>query len=157
MTFLQAIKALRFLALLALAPGPALALGEADSILAPLLPRLAHGDKDVTAFRDVNVIPIDSTRVLRGQTVIVSGGRIVALGPAGKTVIPTGATVIEGRGRYLIPGLVDMHAHPSVGFPTSARNLVRQRGPGLARPLADRAPIFADHVPVHHRAAIGGA
>jgi len=88
-----------------------LALGEADSILKPLLPRLSRADRQVTVFRDVNVIPMDSARVLAHQTVVISGSRIVAFGPARKTVIPSDATVIDGTGRFLIPGLIDMHFH----------------------------------------------
>jgi hypothetical protein len=99
------------------APAPLLALGEADSILKPLLPRLARADREVTVFQDVNVIPMDSARVVPHQTVVISGSRIVAFGPAGKTVTPSGATVIDGAGRYLIPGLLDMHFHlPSPGI-----------------------------------------
>ena len=105
------------LAFLLAPPATSLALGEPDSILKPLLPRLAHANQAVTAFRDVNVIPMDSARVVPHQTVVVSGSRIVAFGPAAKTVIPIGASVIEGAGRYLIPGLVDMHFHlPSPGI-----------------------------------------
>lgn len=113
----SASLALMLLALFLAAPSPVLALGEADSILKPLLPRLARADRAVTVFQDVNVIPMDSARVLPHQTVVVSGGRIVAFGPAGKTVAPSGATVIDGAGRYLIPGLLDMHFHlPSPGI-----------------------------------------
>jgi imidazolonepropionase-like amidohydrolase len=66
----------------------------------------------VVAFTGVNVIPMDgSPRVLRNHTVLVSGGRITGLGPTAATAIPAGATRIEGEGRYLIPGLAEMHAH----------------------------------------------
>jgi len=113
----SASLALALLAFLVAAPTPSLALGEADSILKPLLPRLARADKEVTVFRNVNVIPMDSARVLPHQTVVISGSRIVAFGPAAKTVMPPDAKVIDGAGRYLIPGLVDMHFHlPSPGF-----------------------------------------
>ncbi len=61
------------------------------------------------AFRNVNVIPMDTERVLERQTVIVRDGIIVAIGP--KTKIPKGATIIDGTGKFLIPGLVDMHTH----------------------------------------------
>jgi imidazolonepropionase-like amidohydrolase len=111
-----ATLALALFAFLVAAPPPSLALGDADSILAPLLPRLVRADKQVTVFRDVNVIPMDSARVLPHRTVVISGSRIVAFGPAAKTVVPSGANVIDGAGRYLIPGLVDMHFHlPSPG------------------------------------------
>ena len=58
-------------------PVPVLALGEADSILKPLLPRLGRADREVTVFQDVNVIPMDSARVVPHQTVVISGSRIV--------------------------------------------------------------------------------
>ncbi|MBR9989452.1 MAG: amidohydrolase family protein [Gemmatimonadetes bacterium] len=63
------------------------------------------------AFTDVNVIPMDSERVLSGQTVVVRNGRISAMGPASSTVVPAGATRIDGSGRYLLPGLAEMHGH----------------------------------------------
>lgn len=65
----------------------------------------------VTAFVNVSVVPMDRERVLPKQTVVVRGDRIVALGPAGRVRVPAEATRIDGRGRYLIPGLADMHAH----------------------------------------------
>jgi imidazolonepropionase-like amidohydrolase len=69
----------------------------------------------VTAFVDVNVVPMDTERVLANQTVLVEGGRITALGPAGQVTVPAGAVRIDGRGKYLIPGLGDMHAHVNAG------------------------------------------
>ena len=63
------------------------------------------------AFVDVNVIPMgDVEQVLTGHTVLVEDDRIVALGPDGSVSID-GATVMQGAGRYLIPGLIDMHVH----------------------------------------------
>ncbi len=61
------------------------------------------------AFTNVNVIPMDSERVLDGQTVLIKDGLIVEVGK--KVKIPKGAEVIDGRGKFLIPGLVDMHTH----------------------------------------------
>ena len=63
------------------------------------------------AFVDVNVIPMDAERVLERQTVVVESGRIAALGPSDSTPVPRAATRIEGRGRYLLPGLAEMHGH----------------------------------------------
>lgn len=65
----------------------------------------------VTAFVDVSVIPMDRERVLPHQTVLVRGNRIVALGPHTKVKVPAKAVRLDGRGKYLIPGLADMHAH----------------------------------------------
>ena len=63
------------------------------------------------AFTNVNVVPMDSERVLEDQNVVVEDGRITAMGPAATTGVPEGATPIDGQGRYLIPGLAEMHGH----------------------------------------------
>ncbi|MYF68826.1 MAG: amidohydrolase family protein [Proteobacteria bacterium] len=63
------------------------------------------------AFVDVNVLPMDSERVLPGQTVIITDGRIERLGGTAEVDVPDRATVIDGRGRYLMPGVAEMHGH----------------------------------------------
>jgi imidazolonepropionase-like amidohydrolase len=63
------------------------------------------------AFVNVNVIPMDKERVLQNQTVIVRNGLITEIGDARQIRIPTGAQRIDGKGRFLIPGLSDMHVH----------------------------------------------
>ena len=80
----------------------------------------APGAPAVVAFVGVSVLPLDSERVLEDQTVVVRGDRIEAMGPKASTPVPTGATQIDGRGRFLMPGLVDMHIHlqPGDGAPT---------------------------------------
>lgn len=65
----------------------------------------------VIAFRDVTVVPMDGDRLLPHHTVIVSGDRIDRVSPTGDTVVPPDAVVVDGPGRYLMPGLVDMHVH----------------------------------------------
>lgn len=63
------------------------------------------------AFVDVTVIPMDSERVLPGHTVLVQGDRIVAVGPKARVTIPPGTRQIDGAGKYLLPGLAEMHGH----------------------------------------------
>jgi imidazolonepropionase-like amidohydrolase len=63
------------------------------------------------AFVGVSVLPMDGERVLEGQTVVVREGRIVAVGPEASITIPLDAERIDGRGRYLMPGLADFHIH----------------------------------------------
>ncbi len=63
------------------------------------------------AFTNVNVVPMDSERVLEDQNVVVEDGRITALGAAAETSVPSGATEIDGQGKYLMPGLAEMHGH----------------------------------------------
>jgi len=64
-----------------------------------------------TAFLNVNVVPMDTERVVPQQTVLVRDGVITAIGPVDDLPIPDGAQVIDGTDRYLMPGLAEMHAH----------------------------------------------
>jgi imidazolonepropionase-like amidohydrolase len=86
----------------------------------PDLPRAAYAvvgaprpaaSAGVTAFVDVNVAPMDTERVLPNHTVLVESGRITTLGPSNKIRVPAGAVRIDGRGKYLMPGLANMHEH----------------------------------------------
>ena len=63
------------------------------------------------AIVDVSVIPMTAAAVLSHQTVVVRGMRISAIGPSANTPFPKNAVRIEGTGKYLIPGLCDMHVH----------------------------------------------
>jgi imidazolonepropionase-like amidohydrolase len=63
------------------------------------------------AITDVTVIDVAAGTARPGTTVVVRGDRIAAVGPSAATPVPPGAAVVDGRGRYLIPGLCDMHAH----------------------------------------------
>jgi imidazolonepropionase-like amidohydrolase len=65
----------------------------------------------LVAFVGVNVVPMDSERVIEDQTVIVRGDRIAELGPSAKVKVPAGALRIEAKGKYLMPGLAEMHGH----------------------------------------------
>ena len=68
---------------------------------------------EVVAFAGVNVLPMTSETVLSTQTVIVDRGTIQSIGPEGQSPVPAGAVVVDGRGKYLMPGLADMHFHLS--------------------------------------------
>ena len=63
------------------------------------------------AIRDANVINLDAEEALPGQTVLVADGRIAAIGPEGTVALPAGAVAIDASGRYLMPGLTEMHGH----------------------------------------------
>src|SRR5687767_10850590 len=64
-----------------------------------------------TAFVNVNVLPMDVERVLARQTVLIVNGRLTRLGRVGRVIVPPGAVVIDGTGKYLAPGLAVMHVH----------------------------------------------
>jgi imidazolonepropionase-like amidohydrolase len=72
---------------------------------------IPDGVDTVVAFKNVSVIPMDSERVLEGQTVVVKDHRIADIGAGGDIDIPAGAHVVDGTGRFLMPGLSDMHVH----------------------------------------------
>lgn len=63
------------------------------------------------AFTGVHLLPMDREGSLRDQVLVVQGEEILRFGPAGETEIPPGARRIDGAGGYLLPGLVDAHAH----------------------------------------------
>jgi imidazolonepropionase-like amidohydrolase len=65
------------------------------------------------AIRNVTVIPMTGAATIPSQTVLVRDGKISRIGPASEIRIPAGATVVDGAGKYLIPGLFEMHAHTS--------------------------------------------
>ena len=69
---------------------------------------------EVQVFDNVNVIsmsPDQKRRVQKRQRVVVRDGEILAIGRARRVAVPEGATIIDGNRGYLLPGLVDMHAH----------------------------------------------
>lgn len=80
-------------------------------VLAALLlngsPALAQSN-DV-AFVNTNVLVMDRERVLPEHTVLIRSGIIQEVAPSHRVIVPEGATVIDGRDLYLMPGLADMH------------------------------------------------
>ena len=60
-------------------------------------------------FRDVTVIPMNRPGVLSHRDVLVREDRIASIRPSGEP--PAGVRVVDGRGRFLLPGLCDMHVH----------------------------------------------
>src|SRR2546425_2213338 len=83
-------------------------------LLAPLLTAPLQAQERAVVFTNVRVIPMDRERVLEDQTVVVRGDRIAELGPAAAIRAPANAVRVDGRGKYLIPGLGEMHAHVPV-------------------------------------------
>lgn len=82
------------------------------SAQAPILAkRLVKVPVGPVAFTHVKLFDADSLTFRPDQTVVVSAGKIVAVGPAGSTPLPAGAQVIDGLGKTLLPGLWDCHMH----------------------------------------------
>ncbi|HEY4307575.1 MAG TPA: amidohydrolase family protein [Gemmatimonadaceae bacterium] len=65
----------------------------------------------VYAFTNVSVLAMNAEKLDADQTVIIRDDRIESVGPSSAAKIPANATRIDGRGKYLMPGLAEMHAH----------------------------------------------
>ena len=76
------------------------------------MPRGGAEQKSVVV-RNVTVIPVTGSSPLAGHSIVIRDGRIAELGPTADVRIPAAATVVDGTGKYLIPGLFEMHAHTS--------------------------------------------
>jgi Tol biopolymer transport system component len=63
------------------------------------------------AFTNGRVITMRGDEVIEHGTVVVTGNRIAAVGPAADVPIPAGAKVIDVAGKFVMPGLIDMHGH----------------------------------------------
>ena len=63
------------------------------------------------AITNVTVVDVAGGPSRPGQTVVVAGDRIASVGPAAGTRVPRGALVVDGTGKYVIPGMWDMHSH----------------------------------------------
>lgn len=84
----------------------------AATLLTTAPPALARAPAHAPiAFVGVDVLPMDTDRVLRDQTVVVDNGRIVSVEARERSRVPAKARRIDGRGATLLPGLADMHAH----------------------------------------------
>jgi len=121
-------------------------------LLLPLLPLLASA----TAAQAPPPVAITHVTLIDGafpdrpdQTVIIRGNRIVTVGPAASTRPPKGARIIRGLGKFLIPGLWDMHVHTDVPggrevlplYVVNGVTGVRDMGGGWAALTAMRADV----------------
>ena len=82
-------------------------------IVAGCSPKTATSQTGPIVFTDVSVIPMDRETVLPNQTVIVENGRITYVAAA--RLAPVGATIINGKGKFLMPAIAEFHAHVPSG------------------------------------------
>lgn len=86
-------------------------------LLLVLSPLLIRGQNPVDSrqkeivIRSVNVVPMDRETILENYDVIIKDGRIKAMGPSQSIMFDNQATLVDGNGKYLMPGLAEMHAH----------------------------------------------
>src|SRR3982751_1618155 len=63
------------------------------------------------AFTHITVIDATGAPPKSDMTVVITGNRIALVGETGKITLPKDAQVIDSTGKFLIPGLIDMHTH----------------------------------------------
>jgi imidazolonepropionase-like amidohydrolase len=80
-------------------------------LLALSAPAPAAAPAAPLAITEVTIVDVEHGTLSRPRTVVVELGRIVAIDAPRRARLPAGARRIDGRGRYLVPGLVDMHVH----------------------------------------------
>ena len=120
-------------------------------LLFPLLLSVAGAARAETmAITNVAVVDIARGNTRSGQTVIVRDGKIAAVGTARRTAVPSNARRINGRGRFLMPGLWDMGSFVLEGRRTGvpgafelmiAHGVVGTRDLGTALPASDVARL----------------
>jgi len=66
------------------------------------------------AITRVSVIDGDAPSPRTDQTVVIDGNRIVRVGASGSVAVPPGARIVDGRGKFLLPGFWDMHVHTAI-------------------------------------------
>ena len=71
----------------------------------------SRSDGSRLVIREVTVIDCTGSKPQPEMTVVIRGDRIAEIGKAAQIAIPKGAMVVEGKGKFLIPGLWDMHGH----------------------------------------------
>jgi imidazolonepropionase-like amidohydrolase len=110
----------------------------------------------VTALVDVSVVPVGQDTLLEHQTLLLEGGIIRQLGPKDAVAVPAGAFVVPVSGKYVMPGMADMHVHLPGGAESGdlrhvldlslAHGVTVIRGmQGAPEQLDARAHLVADH------------
>ncbi len=116
-------------------------------------------------FRHVNVIPMDREQVLRDRDVVVERGTIKAILKGGSAPTSRATLVIEAKGKFLLPGLIDFHTHPESAneFPAylahGVTTIVTAGGEGLDRTFfptqASGPALIASSPPLRNSQSLG--
>jgi len=97
-------------------------------------PALAQSLPNVISIENVTLVSMQDDRLTPGQTIIITGDRISSVVSASSASTPSGAIVIDGSNRFLLPGLVDSHVHLTTDMPWAP-----------ARPDFGDAPLYLAH------------
>jgi hypothetical protein len=99
--------------------GSSLLRGAAGLALASAGSSLAMAQQSTSApvpvvFDGVNVVDVETGKLVPDQRVVIEGTRIKTVGTSGSVAVPKGATVVPAKDKYLVPGFWDMHVHPGI-------------------------------------------
>jgi hypothetical protein len=90
-------------------------------------------ENKIIAFKNVNLVPMTEEKIVKNQTVLIRGKKIIQIGPSNNIEAPRNSKIINGEGAFLMPGLTDMHMHTrddwlSPVWPVSPLNLYLANG-----------------------------
>jgi hypothetical protein len=80
-------------------------------LVLPVYPLRQDAQQSYLAFIHVSVIDATGAPTMPDMTVVIVGDRITEIGKTGEIILPERARVIDATGKFLIPGLWDMHVH----------------------------------------------
>ena len=72
---------------------------------------LAQSNDSVLVIRGAKLVDVKSGKEIPETAIVIRGERIAQIGPEGKITVPAGARSIDAKGKWIIPGLIDSHAH----------------------------------------------
>lgn len=106
-----------------------------STLACALVPALANArpTDSMLALDNVHIVEAEHNRVTAPSCVRVQGDRITGITPAGDAACRRGARTVDLHGRYLMPGLIDMHAHLTLG----PLEIKRERGQAVMQALPD--------------------
>lgn len=113
------------------------------SLALGLVPTLASAQGAAgrtTAIVGASVVNLNGGPAVTNAAVIIEGDRVVTIGPAASTPIPPGAEVIRAAGKWVVPGLMNMHTHYGLVLPgRQGAELANESEAGLALRMAANA------------------
>jgi imidazolonepropionase-like amidohydrolase len=96
----------------------------------------------VKAIVGATVVSLDGTAPIADAVVLIDGDRITAVGPASATKVPDGAEVIRATGKWILPGLMNVHVHLGLVLPgTAGAELAGESEAALALRMANNARL----------------
>ena len=116
-------------------------------VAALLVPNALAQTNAPIAITHVGVIDMKAANVRGDQTVVIRDRRVAAIGRTGKVKIPAEAIVVDGTGKFLIPGLWDMHVHTTVPGGETLLSLFVVNGVTGVRDMNDSFPTVKEWRP----------